>query len=177
MKREEAAVRATVASLHEDLGTIHQKIAEAEERLRDLAVTQRTLDSLPPDDAEEPGESDTPTGGSGDQEAGEQGPDPNAAQDPESAFRTSTAASGPLGLEEGRRRVLSVLATSGRGMKAREIAEAIGEDVSTAARIETTRGRLKGLIREGLVVEDSESLFSIVSNGPADAGKGAPGSA
>lgn len=182
LKREEATVRATVATLHEDLGMIRRQIAAAEERLRDLALTQKTLDSLPPDDAEGPGDSDTAADGPGGQEAGgEPDADPGAgagaAQDPDSVFRAGTAASGPLDWEEGRRRMLSVLATAGRGMKAREIAAAIGEDVSTAARVETTRGRLKRLVQEGLVAEDAESLFTIASNGPAGAGEEAPRSA
>lgn len=179
LEREEATVRAAVTTLHEDLGMIRRKIAAAEERLRDLALTRKTLDSLPPDDAEGPGDSGTPADGSGDREAGEPDADPDAgaAQDPGTVPQAGTAASGPLDWEDGRRRMLSVLATAGRGMKAREIAAAIGEDVSTAARVETTRGRLKRLVQEGLVAEDAESLFTIASNGPADAGEEAPGSA
>ncbi|MFB7592813.1 hypothetical protein [Streptomyces sp. NPDC056169] len=39
---------------------------------------------------------------------------------------------GPVDMEEARRRAVTLLATSGRKMRARAIAEVIGEDVSTA---------------------------------------------
>ncbi len=46
-------------------------------------------------------------------------------------------------MKEARHRAVALLATSGRKMRARAIAEAIGEDMSTPARVETTWGRLK----------------------------------
>lgn len=173
LKREEAAVSATVAALHEDLGTIHQRIAAAEERLSVLALTRETLDSLPPDDAKEPGGPDAPADEPDVQGVGE----PYAAseatlEDPEPAFSSV----GPTSWEEGRRRMLSVLATAGKAMRARHVAAAIGEDVSTPARVETTRGRLKRLVDEGHVVEGPTGWFAIASaNAARAAGEGAAG--
>ncbi|KUN06966.1 hypothetical protein AQI95_11965 [Streptomyces yokosukanensis] len=69
--------------------------------------------------------------------------------------------------------MLSLLATSGRAMRAREIATAIGEDVSTPARVETTRGRLKKLAEEGHVIEGPVGWFAIAAGGTtADSGEG-----
>ncbi|MEE4493288.1 hypothetical protein [Streptomyces sp. BE230] len=187
LKREVATVRASVASLHEDIGTIRRQIAAAEERLRDLALTQKTLDSLPPDDAEEPVGSAAPPGEPDGQDAGEADTGSGTAQDSDevddslSGVDTGSAGSKPpLEWEEGRRRMLSVLTTAGpeRGMKAKAVAAAIGEVVSTPARVETTRARLKTLVKEGLVIEDSASRFAIATtDNTATADEGAPGAA
>jgi len=170
LKREEAAVSATLAALHEELGTIHQRMAAAEERLRVLALTRETLDSLPPD-AEEPGGPDAPA-----DEAGAQGGEPAAAPGSAQGSGPAFGPVGPTSWEEGRRRMLSVLATAGKAMRARHIAAAIGEDVSTPARVETARGRLKKLVDEGHVVEGPTGWFAIASAHAARAaGEGAAG--
>lgn len=54
--------------------------------------------------------------------------------------------------DEALERITQVLATSGRPMRARESTIAIGEDVSRPARVETTRGRLKHLVKTGVAV-------------------------
>ena len=70
---------------------------------------------------------------------------------------------------------MSVLATSGRVMRVREIAAAIGEDVKQATRVETTRSRLKRLAKEGKVIEPEPGLFRIAPaarpGGEAPAGR------
>ncbi|TWE21881.1 hypothetical protein [Kitasatospora atroaurantiaca] len=83
---------------------------------------------------------------------------------------------GRLEWAEGLERILALLATSGRVMRAREIASVIGEDVSPA-RIETTRGRCKRLVKEGKAIEVEPGAFQIAPQAAlaAPAGGEAPG--
>ncbi|MGW0825153.1 hypothetical protein [Streptomyces sp. NPDC002845] len=162
MDREESTVRDRLSGLHEELERIHKQIGEAEERLRRLAITRETLESLPPA---------TAPGGFRASEAEEAaGPSALAPEGP-SAPTASESPQGPLEWEESRRRMLSLLATAGRAMKAREIAAAVGEDVSTPARVETTRGRLKRLAEEGHVVEGPVGWFAIAVETTAGGGE------
>jgi hypothetical protein len=165
LDREESAVRDRLSGLHEELERVHKQIGEAEERLRRFAITRETLESLPAD-IETPGAPEAPDV----PEAGEVADPPMVAPEETGAPAVPEmppGPMGPLGWEEGRRQMLSLLATAGRAMKAREIAAAIGEDVSTPARVETTRGRLKKLADEGHVVEGPVGWFAIA----ADSGK------
>lgn len=77
-------------------------------------------------------------------------------------------------MEEARRRAVTLLASSGRKMRARAIAEAIGEDVSTPARVETTRGRLKTLVTEGTLEEEPPGVFYIATSKRSDSGGAEP---
>ncbi|MFE1249551.1 hypothetical protein [Streptomyces sp. NPDC058741] len=157
LDREESAVRDQLSGLHEDREQIHKQIGEAEDRLRRLAITRETLNSLPPD-TDPPGGTGAPEGES----AAPSAPMPEEVHVPP-ASEAAPGSAGPLEWEEGRQRMLSLLATAGQAMKAREIAMAIGEDVSTPARVETTRGRLKRLAEEGHVVEDPVGWFAIAA--------------
>ncbi|MGW6915599.1 hypothetical protein ACWGB8_17535 [Kitasatospora sp. NPDC054939] len=87
------------------------------------------------------------------------------------------AVSGRLEWAEGMERILGLLATAGRVMQAREIAVAIGEDTSSPARVETTRGRCKRLVKEGKVIEVEAGHFRIATqySSVAMAGGEAPG--
>jgi hypothetical protein len=72
-------------------------------------------------------------------------------------------ADGPQRVEwaVGMERIVAVLATSGRLMRTRQIAAAIGEDVSQVTRVETTRSRLKRLVKQGKVIERKPGYFRI----------------
>ncbi|MFE9612040.1 hypothetical protein [Streptomyces sp. NPDC006012] len=166
LDREEAAVRDCLSGLREELERVHQQIGEAENRLQRLAITRETLESLPTE------------------KQMQGGPIGSGAQTPaadEAAVPSGTASErwqepvGPLEWEEGRRRMLSLLATAGRAMKVREIAAAVGEDISTPARVETTRGRLKRLAEEGHVVEGPVGWFAIAAGSAATGGEGTVG--
>jgi hypothetical protein len=64
--------------------------------------------------------------------------------------------------------MLVLLAGAGRAMKVQDIAAAIGEDVtdtSKGRRVETTRSRLKTLVKEGQVVEGPTAWFAIAPAG------------
>ncbi|MBO8193345.1 hypothetical protein ITI46_16980 [Streptomyces oryzae] len=149
LAREEAAVRGEVAMLH-------QRLEEAEERLRHLTITRKTLESLPEDEAEVP---DGPEG-----EKPEEPEEPPVTEKAaQSELEALPGSAGPLEWEEGRRRMLSLLATAKRAMKAKAIAEAVGEDVTTPARVETTRARLKRLVEEGQVIEEPVGSFAIAT--------------
>ncbi|QES51999.1 hypothetical protein DEJ50_33410 [Streptomyces venezuelae] len=75
-----------------------------------------------------------------------------------------------------RERALVLLAGAGRAMYVKDIAAAIGEDVSDTSegrRVETTRSRLKALVREGRLVEDPTAWFAIAPAAECNAGEGA----
>ncbi|GAA1585390.1 hypothetical protein [Streptomyces globosus] len=166
---EEAAVRGELSALSGELDALHGRIAAAEDRLADLVITRKTIVSL---------------GGSEyvayDAEAGQ--PDADTSSEPERdripvppprADETSAGGyvpAGPLEREVTRERALVLLAGAGRAMHVKDIAAAIGEDVSATSngrRVETTRSRLKALVREGRLVHGPTAWFAIA---PVDAG-------
>ncbi|WP_059006999.1 hypothetical protein [Streptomyces specialis] len=143
-----------MAVIRGELEALRAKVAAAESSLNELEVARKVLRMLPaavmaheePEaEPDQPGqralESDTDEG-SGEQQSG---------------------LAKPVGLEEGRERMLVLLAGAGRAMKVRDIAAAIGEDVSVTSRVETTRSRLKRLTTEGRVVEGPVGWFAIAS--------------
>ncbi|MGW6691555.1 hypothetical protein [Streptomyces sp. NPDC054961] len=156
---EEAIVRGELSSLRE-------KIATAEERLAHLTITRETLLSLTghagqADDSAELQSQEQDPGDGGDLVDGSV---PGAAPGVVTNPRDPSVASKPLELSVARERMLVLLAGAGRAMKAQDIAAAIGEDISDTSngrRTETTRSRLKALIREGRVVEDPTGWFAI----------------
>lgn len=161
--REVTAVKAELEKWQQTAHEAQEKAREAEDRLRRLSDAWEVFESLPPDDVAD-----------SEQAAGTA--DPSGR--PDSAFPAPESSAGfpqrgPTDLEEGRRRILAVLATAGRAMTARELALAIGEDVSRPARVETTRGRAKRLAEEGAVVEVSTGLFAIAREAAQTAGEGA----
>ncbi|MEU5102052.1 hypothetical protein AB0H07_07135 [Streptomyces sp. NPDC021354] len=161
--REVTAVKAELEKWRQIACEAREKAGEAEDRLRRLDEAWEIFESLPPDDmtdAEPAADTAGPPAGSDSS---------GTAPDPSPGFPQQ----GPTGLEEGRRRILAVLATAGRAMTARELALAIGEDVSRPARVETTRGRAKRLAEEGAVVEVSTGPFVIARETAQTAGEGA----
>ncbi|MFJ7421741.1 hypothetical protein ACIQXD_24480 [Streptomyces uncialis] len=161
LEQEEAVVRGELAALRE-------KIAVAEERLAHLTITRETLLSLVgeeyanQDDAtQEPPEAPADDPVPNDPAPGSQ---PVDAEAPPSG----AASAGPLEWAEARERMLVLLAGAGRAVKVQDIAAAIGEDVSQGRRVETTRSRLKALVKEGRVVEGPTAWFAIA---PAGAGE------
>lgn len=87
---------------------------------------------------------------------GEEGAAPEDAQSAQ-----ASQAPAPMDLETARERMLVLLAGAGRAMKVQDIAAAIGEDTSNARRVETTRSRLKKLVKEGQVAEGLTAWFAI----------------
>lgn len=169
---EEAVVRGELSALRE-------KVAAAEERLAHLTITRETLRSLTSGDhavdgSNEPKPQEQSPADVGDPvDASAPAASPDDVADP-SGPRVS---SGPLALAVARERMLVLLAGAGRAMKAQDIAAAIGEDVSDTSngrRVETTRSRLKALVKEGRVVEDPTAWFAIA---PAAAGNEQEGAA
>ncbi|GAB2835785.1 hypothetical protein [Streptomyces daliensis] len=148
VEREETAVRGELAELQ-------MKTAAAEERLKRLRITRETLASLLDESADAPEEPSSVQTADEERLVEDESPDASTAGHEQELDRE------PVGLEEGRQRALAVLATSGRAMKARDVAVAIGEDVSEGRRVETTRTRLKKLVTEGYVIEEPASWFAI----------------
>lgn len=174
LDEEEAIVRG-------ELDALREKMAAGEERLARLTITRETARQLLGDDHEHSApapvaESVPAAGGSGpaelvappglaELEAKLAALEPLFADRPPAAAPT-TAASVPAGPGRvewavGMERIVAVLATSGRVMRTREIAAAIGEDASLATRVETTRSRLKRLVKQGKVVERKPGYFRI----------------
>ncbi|MCC3769850.1 helix-turn-helix domain-containing protein [Streptomyces sp. UNOC14_S4] len=166
LDKEEAIVRGELAALRE-------KVAQAEERMAHLAITRTTLVSLGVAGAED-GAGEPSSRSSGDSPAdGETGHSTDGPERDEAAG-PADGSSGPepqeLSLEVARERILALLAETDRAVKLQDLVPAIGEK-----RTETTRSRLKTLVKEGLVVEDPVAWFALKS--PAAAAAETPGEA
>ncbi|MFE2974339.1 hypothetical protein [Streptomyces sp. NPDC059258] len=159
--REVATTRNKVSAWREEIERIHQQIKGGEERLRHLEITRQTLKWLPEDETASETQA-PPTSAAADSETRQ---DDHGSTRPPVTIRAGTLfePGKPTGLEEGRRRILVVLATAGRALRARDVAAAIGEDISTPSRVETTRARLKRLVRSGQVVEGPIGSFAIAT--------------
>jgi hypothetical protein len=161
LDEEEAVVRG-------ELDALREKLAEAEGRLGRLDVTREVLRSLagaaPGSEEPAPG-----LGGPGERSSG-------SAEEDGSGGRQQSWPPGPVEWEQGRERMLVLLAGAGQAMKVRDIAAAIGEDVSMVRRVETTRSRLKRLLQEKRVVEGPVGWFAIApasgAGSEGDAGVG-----
>ncbi|WP_329176862.1 hypothetical protein [Streptomyces sp. NBC_01477] len=160
---EEAIVRGELAALRD-------KVAQAEERLAHLSITRETLLSLTGEEHVIDGRGEAgpqehdPVGAGSTPQAGALKGRPAGASGPDEA----PPSSGRLGWEVARERMLVLLAGAGRAMKVQDIAAAIGEDVtdtSKGRRVETTRSRLKTLVKEGQVVEGPTAWFAIAPAG------------
>ncbi|MGW5446814.1 hypothetical protein [Streptomyces asiaticus] len=166
LDRKERALRATADVLDKELAEIRQRREAIEEMLQRIAGARATLRDLLVDESEAGGgqEEDCASSGADDEE-------PDGDEAASATERGATAGDGPdrstrdpVGMEEARRKAVTLLASSGRKMRARAIAEAIGEDVSTPARVETTRGRLKTLVTEGMLEEEPPGVFFIAAS-------------
>lgn len=171
LDRKESALRAEADVLDKKAAEIHRRREAVDETLQRIAEARATLQELLVDEPETCGglEEDHAERETDGEELGSNAPSSEEEHEagPEDA---PDSARGPVGMEEARRRAVALLATSGRKMRARAIAEAIGEDVSTPARIETTRGRLKTLVTEGTLAEEPQGVFFIAASGrPEDA--------
>lgn len=144
LDKEESVVRGELAALRE-------KAAVLEERLVHLTITRETLQSL--------------TGERRGSVPGEPAPSPSGPALDSGvlsgvgpAARELSASPGPLDLEVARERILVLLAGANQALKVQDIGEAIGEHPE---RVETTRSRLKKLVKEGLAAEVSPAWFAI----------------
>ncbi|WP_411098859.1 hypothetical protein [Streptomyces sp. x-45] len=168
LDRKERALRAEAEVLDKEIAEIRRRRDAVEATLQRIGDARATLEQLLADDPAEPEEGRSEPGADdAGQDGGMAGGEEANAEASATGWDRSTP--GPVDMEEARRRAVTLLATSGRKMRARAIAEAIGEDVSTAARVETTRGRLKTLVTEGALVEDPAGVFFIATSGhPAE---------
>ncbi|NUV71780.1 MULTISPECIES: hypothetical protein [unclassified Streptomyces] len=167
---EEAVVRGELSSLRE-------KIAVAEERLAHLMITRETLLSLVGEeyaDQDDDVVQEPPAAPAG-EPVTERPPSPDSRNADAEVPSSGAASGGPLEWEEARERMLVLLAGAGRAMKVQDIAAAIGEDVSDTSkgrRVETTRSRLKRLVKEGRVVEGPTAWFAIAPTGAGEQRQG-----
>ncbi|MFE0604104.1 hypothetical protein ACFW2T_19635 [Streptomyces sp. NPDC058892] len=167
---EETAVRSELSVLGGELAALHGRIAALEGRLADLVITRKTVVSLGGSeyvahDAED-GQPDADTGSEPDPDHSPHVPPPRADETTAGGY----VPAGPLEREVTRERALVLLAGAGRAMHVKDITSAIGEDVSATSngrRVETTRSRLKALVKEGRLVHGPTAWFAIA---PVDTG-------
>lgn len=169
LDRKESALRTEADGLDQKAAEIRRRREAVDETLKRIAEARATLQELLVDEPEtcegpkkDRAEREADEEPGSDEPSSEAEPEAGPTDDPDSSAR------GPVGMEEARRKAVALLATSGRKMRARAIAEAIGEDVSTPARIETTRGRLKTLVTEGTLAEEPPGVFFIAASGRPD---------
>lgn len=182
LDRRERALRAEADVLDKELAEITQRRDAVEKTLQRIAGARATLQELLMDEEEAGGVPEEGRAGSESDDSQPDGVDAGAASETE---RDATAGEdpergthNPVDMEEARRRAVTLLASSGRKMRARAIAEAIGEDVSRPARVETTRGRLKTLVAEGTLEEEPPGVFFIATSpNPNSAGPKPEGAA
>ncbi|MFJ2407283.1 hypothetical protein ACIOUE_38995 [Streptomyces xanthochromogenes] len=171
LDQEEGVIRGELAALRE-------KVAVAEERLAHPTITRETLLSLVGEEhADQDGDVAQERPEAPADEPVADGPVPDSQPADAEVPSSGAAPGGPLQWEEARERMLVLLAGAGRAMKVQDIAAAIGEDVSDASkgrRVETTRSRLKRLVKEGRVVEGPTAWFAIA---PTNAGEQRQGDA
>lgn len=136
-------------NVQQELDELRAEINAAEEHLIRLTITRDTLLSLE-DDSQQDANA-----------AGSDGPGPSGMEEPQSD--TVEAAepappSGPLDLDEGRKRMLALLGRAEGPLHVKDITAAIGE---ASSRVETTRSRLKKLAKESRVIEGPTGWFAI----------------
>ncbi|MEV4079359.1 hypothetical protein ACGFJC_40055 [Nonomuraea fuscirosea] len=131
-------------SVRGQLESLREQVAALEEQLRDLATARRIVVPML---------------------AGHSRPE-QAPSDgtPDAPARTSPAGAAPApkpvaGLDQ---RVVVIMASSGRTMRAKEVAQALGEP-DVRGRVETTRARLKRLTALGWLTQHEPGLFSIAA--------------
>ncbi|MEV4504957.1 hypothetical protein [Streptomyces klenkii] len=166
LNEEEIIVRGELVTLREKMAALSEKVLQAEERLTHLEITRATLASLGATGTE--GSAGEPPSGSSDgSPAGNEtghgtgGPERDEAAGP--ADETSGSVPQALPLEVARERILALLAQTGRAVKLQDLLPAIGEK-----RVETTRGRLKALVKEGLLVEGPVAWFALKPTAAAE---------
>ncbi|MFI9239544.1 hypothetical protein [Streptomyces sp. NPDC053079] len=151
LDNEEAIVRGELAVLRE-------KVAQGEERLAHLAITRATLVSLGATGTESSAGQPF-SGASGGPAGAEVGPGADGPVDDETpgpAEEPSEPVLEELPLEVARERILALLAQTGRAVKLQDLVPAIGE-----SRLETTRSRLKTMVKKGLIVEGPVAWFAL----------------
>lgn len=182
LDRRERALRTEADVLDKKHEEIQRRRDVIEETLQRIAGARATLQELLMDESEAGGVPEEGRVGSGSNDS-----EPGSVDDPAASGTEHDAVSGedpdrgtrgPVEMEEARRKAVTLLASSGRKMRARAIAEAIGEDVSRPARVETTRGRLKTLVTEGTLEEEPPGVFFIATSaGPGNSGPEPEGTA
>lgn len=146
-------------TVRQELDELRAGIAAAEEHLIRLTITRDTLLSLSDDTRQ------------GANAAASDGAGPSGGEGPQFAAAEATESpppSGPLDLDEGRKRMLALLERAEEPLHVKDITAAIGE---AASRVETTRSRLKKLAKDARVVEGPTGWFAIALTNGAAAGE------
>lgn len=145
------------AAARQRLADLQQQVAVLQERLSELAIARKVVEPLlaqqttPQDPLHHRGNQD-------------QRPVPHGS----AAEPRQPLPAGPRELAGIDKRVVVVMASAGRPMRAKEVTQALGEP-QTRGRVESTRARLKKLVAAGWLTQHEPGLFAITAgiNGPA----------
>ncbi|WP_143121015.1 hypothetical protein [Streptosporangium canum] len=155
------------AATRQRLTDLREQVTALEERLSELLIAQKVVAPLLT-------QRSAAEGAAQDQSDQEKPSTPPEAD----AEPAGPLADALLELPEVDRRVVLAMASAGRPLRAREVAQALGEP-DIRGRVETTRARLKRLVTAGWLAETEPGLFSIVTEvnghtmkGAADTDKG-----
>ncbi|MFI6713627.1 hypothetical protein ACIBF7_44890 [Nonomuraea sp. NPDC050478] len=129
-------------SVRGQLESLREQVAALEERLSDLATARRIVAPML---AGHSGPERAPSGGT-----------------PDGPTHTSPKVSAPKPVAGLDQQVVVIMASSGRTMRAKEVAQALGEP-DVRGRVETTRARLKRLTALGWLTQHEPGLFSIAA--------------
>ncbi|MFI6994677.1 hypothetical protein ACI2LC_26560 [Nonomuraea wenchangensis] len=129
-------------SVRGQLESLREQVAALEERLSDLATARRIVAPML---AGHSGPEQAPSGGT-----------------PDGPTHTSPKVSAPKPVAGLDQQVVVIMASSGRTMRAKEVAQALGEP-DVRGRVETTRARLKRLTALGWLTQHEPGLFSIAA--------------
>ncbi|MEU7159193.1 hypothetical protein AB0A98_22555 [Streptomyces chrestomyceticus] len=143
-----------------ELSALRDKVAQTEERLARLAITRDTLAGLVGFEANAD-RNEARASGPTDGEEGAAGAGAPKADGPKGAAEGQELEELPLAVAQ--ERALALLAQAGRAVNLKDIVPAIGEK-----RMETTRSRLKAMVKRGLLAEEPTAWFRIAT---ADAEK------
>lgn len=146
---EEAVVRRRLAGLRAQMATLAEQVAGLEKRLDHVAIARDLFQTMTAD-GEEQARSDASAAG---RDAAPTEPQPGTL----------------AGADE---RVVVAMASAGRPMRAKEVAQALGEP-QVRGRVETTRARLKKLVAAGWLTQAEPGLFAIAAGVNGHAVKGA----
>lgn len=151
----ERLTRAETTALHR-VDELRAALAEAEERLRRLAITRETLLTLPDDER-----LDADTDHSDEQDVAEESPEPTRPPAEDELVEEESVPELPV-LRGLRERAVALLATSDRPLRPREIVQAMGKP-DTRSQAEGMRSRLRRLVDDGWLQRQEDGLYTIAT--------------
>jgi hypothetical protein len=149
------------AAARQQLADLREQVAALEERLSELSIARKVIEPLLVEE-------------SAAQDANESRADQNRRPDPpQSAAHRGRASSDRRDLAGTDEQVVAAMTSAGRPMRAKEVAQALGEP-QARGRVEATRARLKKLVTAGWLTQAEPGLFAIAAGWHYSGGDGPP---